>query len=196
MKGEELYEKALRFATTAHEGTFRKGTEIPYIVHPVEAAEIVRELISEYHELTEDDYKIISAALLHDVVEDTPYTAEDIRDNFGDEVAEMVAHETENKRPEIPPEQSWKIRKQEFLDSLKTAPIEAKIISFGDKLSNMRSLAEDYRNMGDKLWQKFHQKDKNEQAWYYRSLADEFVCFSESPLYKEYIRLMNEVFVG
>lgn len=81
---------AYDFAAIAHANTYRKGTRIPYIKHPIEAAEVVLEMTS--------DPSIIIATLLHDVVEDTHYSIADIQERFGGRVAELVSYETEDKR--------------------------------------------------------------------------------------------------
>ncbi|MGN0690584.1 MAG: HD domain-containing protein [Oscillospiraceae bacterium] len=190
-----VYEKALQFAAKAHKGAYRKGTKIPYIVHPVEASMIALRL---YKEIKPDSnmglYEIAAAAALHDVVEDTKYTISDIEQEFGDNIAELVRHESENKRENIPASESWRIRKEETLNHLLNAPVEAKMIAMGDKLSNMRSMAKDYRGSGDKMWDKFNMKDKNAHKWYYKSLIDIFRCFCETAAYKEYVKLCDEVF--
>lgn len=185
-KDDDICERALIFATAAHEGTFRKGSDVPYIEHPKEAADIVRTLT--------DDQDIIAAALLHDVVEDTDCTIEDIRTEFGERIASIVGHESEDKREGQDPATTWKIRKIEFLEGLRDAPPEAKMVALGDKLSNMRSTAKDFRISGDALWQKFNQKDKNEQTWYYNSIADMLSEFKDTDAWKEYSALCAEVF--
>ncbi len=85
-----IFEKAVAFAFKAHEGQRRKDGSI-YVLHPLEVAVIVGSMTN--------DEEILAAAVLHDTVEDTSVTAQDILDNFGERVAELVAHETENKRP-------------------------------------------------------------------------------------------------
>lgn len=85
-----LYEKAVVFAAIAHQGARRKGSRIPYLSHPIEAAAIVSELT--------DDEELIAAAVLHDVVEDTPVTLEEVEQYFGERIAAYVGYETEDKR--------------------------------------------------------------------------------------------------
>ncbi|MGN0607953.1 MAG: HD domain-containing protein [Oscillospiraceae bacterium] len=190
-----VYEKALKFAAKAHKGSYRKGTKIPYIVHPVEASMIAICLYNELDtKIGADIYEIAAAAALHDVAEDTKYTIDDIEYEFGRRIAELVQHESENKREGIPPEESWRIRKEEALCHLEDAPLEAKIIAMGDKLSNMRAIARDHRELGDAMWDKFNMKDKAAQSWYYNSLARVLDCFGGTSLYKEYTGLCKEVF--
>lgn len=190
-----VYEKALQFAAEAHKGSYRKGTKIPYIVHPVEASMIAIRLYYEINPKTNMDiYEIAAAAALHDVVEDTDHDIKDIEREFGCRIAEVVGHESENKREELPPEESWKIRKEEALCHLEHAPLEAKIVAMGDKLSNMRAMARDHREQGDAMWEKFNMKDVTAQAWYYRSIAKVLECFEGTNAYAEYTELCKVVF--
>ena len=106
----ELISEAVSFAAKAHDGMRRKQSNTPYIIHPLEAAVIVSTMT--------DDQHIISAAALHDVVEDTMVTLDEIEEKFGKRIAELVASETEDKRADLPPEETWHIRKEESLKVL------------------------------------------------------------------------------
>lgn len=178
--------KAIEFATKVHADQFRKGTDIPYILHPLEAATIVGTM-------TTDD-EIIAGAVLHDVVEDTDTTVEELSELFGERVAKLVAAESEDKRENLSADVTWKIRKQETLDHLIDAPIEVKMITLGDKLSNMRAIHRDYNVIGDNLWQRFNQKDKNEHHWYYQGIADCLLELKSHQAYKEYRDLIHKTF--
>lgn len=178
--------KAIEFATKVHAEQFRKGTEIPYILHPLEAATIVGTMTA--------DYEVIAGAVLHDVVEDTDTTIEQVKELFGERIAKLVAAESEDKRENLSAESTWKIRKQETLDHLKTASIDVKMITLGDKLSNIRAINRDYNAIGDKLWQRFNQKDKNEHYWYYQSIADCLWQLEKYPVYQEYCNLVKKTF--
>lgn len=185
----DLLDQAIVFAVEAHGGALRKGSSTPYILHPMEAAAIVGTMTS--------DREILAAAVLHDVVEDTGHTAAEIRARFGLRVAELVAAESENKREELPAGDTWKLRKQETLEHLQnTSDAAVKMITLGDKLSNIRAISRDYAALGDALWQRFNQKDKAEHAWYYASVAR---CLEELrvyPAWQEYDRLVRSVFGG
>ena len=181
-----VLDRAIVYATEMHEGQYRKGTNIPYILHPLEVASIVATM-------TEDE-DILAAAVLHDVLEDTDSCIEDIADIFGDAVAFLVSSETENKRATLPAADTWKIRKREKLDYLEAAPIEVKMITLGDKLSNIRAIHRDYGTIGDDLWNRFNQKDKDEHHWYYRSVADCLSELCEYSAYKEYTELVEKTF--
>ena len=181
------FARAIDFATEAHKNQRRKGSDVPYIVHPLEAAAIVQTMT--------DDEEVWVAAVLHDTVEDTPVTQDEIRENFGERVAKLVASDSEDKRENLPPEVSWKIRKEETIDYVtKTPDIAEKMVALGDKLSNMRQMARDYARLGDELWERFNQKDKNEQAWYYRSMLNATKELADYGAWQEYKKLVDEVF--
>ena len=183
---ESILDRAIIFATEAHEGQFRKGTQIPYILHPMEAAAIVSTMTT--------DPEVIAGAVLHDVVEDTDTTIEDIQKIFGDRMAFLVCSETENKRENLSAQSTWKIRKQETINHLMKAPLDVKMITLGDKLSNIRSVYRDYNTIGDMLWQRFNQKDKNEHYWYYQGIADCLTELNMHQAYKEYCDLIDKTF--
>lgn len=181
-----IVSRALTFATKAHSGAVRKGTDIPYIVHPMEAALIVSGITS--------DPELIAAALLHDTVEDTDTTIENIRDEFGERVANLVADESENKRENQCSRETWRIRKLETLSHLAAASTDAKIVALGDKLANMRAIYRDYNEIGDKLWERFNTKNPADHAWYYSSLADALAELSHTAAWQEYKELVDTVF--
>lgn len=178
---------AIDFAAKAHDGTERKKDKTPYILHPLEAAVIVGSMT--------EDKDIISAAVLHDVVEDTPITIEEIEENFGRRVRELVESETEDKRAELPPEDTWRIRKEESLVELENCSDRAvKMLWLGDKLSNMRSFYRIWKNEGDSMWQSFNQKDPALQKWYYSRIAELTSELSEYSAWLEYNELVKLVF--
>ena len=183
----DLFDEALNFTVAAHSGMYRKGGKTPYILHPMEAAVIAGTMT--------DDTEIIAAALLHDTVEDTPVTLDEIKEKFGDRVAELVACETENKREGLPPDATWQIRKEESLEKLRnTDDLGVKIVWLSDKLSNMRSFYRKYEKRGDSLWQEFNQKDKNKQFWYYDTIASLLSELKDYAAWREYDWLVKKVF--
>ena len=183
----DILDQAIGFAVKAHSGMKRKGSETPYILHPMEAAAIVGSMTT--------DREVIAAAVLHDVVEDTETTLEEIRTLFGVRVAGIVAAESENKREELPAQETWELRKKETLAHLETeTDVAVKMVALGDKLSNIRSFAREYRKRGDELWLDLNQKDPKRQAWYYMKIAKCLSELSEYDAYKEYVSLVNYVF--
>ena len=185
-EGLKVCERAIQFAAEAHKGDFRKGNHLPYIVHPMEVMVLVSQMT--------DDPEVIAAGALHDVVEDTPHTLEDIRAAFSERVAHLVAMESEDKRPDRPKSETWRIRKEESLAHDKDAPAEAKYIMLADKLSNMRATLRDYEKDGHAIWQKFNMKDEAQQEWYYRSVAEVLQSLKDEPLYREYEGILQKIF--
>ncbi len=179
--------KAIKFAVDAHGDTTRKGKNRLYILHPIEAMTIVASLTE-----TED---VLAAAVLHDVVEDAGVTKEELHDAFGETVADLVMAESEDKMRDIPSEASWKARKQATIDHLAGLKRDALLICLGDKLANMREISRDYKELYDKLWERFNQKDKEAHRWYYSSIFKILAkTFGEVPPIQEYRALLKEVF--
>ena len=183
----ELISQAIIFATEAHDGMRRKKNQSPYILHPMEAAVIVSTMT--------DDQEVMAAAALHDVVEDAGITIEAIEEKFGPRVRELVASETEDKRADRPPVETWKIRKEESLLVLRnTEDLDVLRVWLGDKLANMRSLYREWKKYGDKMWEGFNQKDPEMQAWYYCTIAEYTKRLSETSAWIEYKALTDLVF--
>ena len=181
-----ILDEAILFAAEAHSGACREGSRVPYILHPLEAAAIAAAMT--------DDLEVLAAAVLHDVAEDTPHTLEELRQRFGDRVADLVSAETEDKREGRPAAETWRIRKEETIRHLRREKrTEVKIIVMGDKLSNLRAMYRDYLKSGDGLWERFHQKDPAAHAWYYKEVGETLECLSEYPAWEEYWRLYRKI---
>lgn len=177
-----MIEEAIAFATQAHEGQFRKGTKRPFIVHPLEVGRIVATMT--------DDEEIISAAILHDTIEDCEgVTREKICERFSERVAELVVQESEDKS------KTWMERKSATIAHLKKAPREVQMIGLADKLSNMRDIDRDYPECGEELWNRFRMKDKDTIGWYYKGI---FLALQEAmsgiPAFEEYRKLVDKHF--
>lgn len=186
---QPLLDRAIEFAAVKHAGIPRKGGTIPYITHVIEAMEIVSRI-------TEDE-EIRAAAVLHDTLEDTETTKEELVRHFGQRVADLVAAESENKRKDQPEEETWWTRKKETIQHLSETATECRIIALGDKLSNIRAMYRDYQVLGDQLWERFNQKDPIMQGIYYGQLANVFGAdetLRETQAYQEYVKLASELF--
>lgn len=181
-----LLDRAIIFAVKAHAGTERRGKGYPYIVHPMEAVEIVATMTA--------DQELLAAAALHDTVEDTEVTVEQIRTEFGERIASLVADESEEMPVGVTEEASWHDRKRAAIDRLSKASHDGKIVALGDKLSNMRAIARDYAVQGDVLWNLFHTKERKDHEWHYRGLADALRELEETFAFQEFERLINQVF--
>jgi len=175
-----MIHKAIILATTAHESQLRKGSDIPYILHPMEAAVVVSRI--KY------DEDLICAALLHDVAEDAQMSYGSILAMFNKKIADLVFFQSEDKS------KSWQERKRHTIDELaKINDDDIKIICLADKLSNIRSISRDYDILGEKLWERFN-AGKDMQGWYYKNLADSFESLAEYPAYQEFKQLVSKVF--
>lgn len=177
-----MLDKAIRFATKAHEGQFRKGTRRPYIEHPIEVSEIVATM-------TEDE-EVISAAVLHDTIEDCEEISQRLlAQEFSERVAYIVAQESEDKS------RTWMERKTATIEHIRTAPREVQMVGLADKLSNMRDIDRDYPTAGEELWNRFRMKDKQIIGWYYKGVRDALEdSFNGSPAYAEYCMLIDKHF--
>ena len=182
----ELFDRAAVFAIRAHHNTERRGKGFPYIIHPMEAVEIVSTITT--------DPELLAAAALHDTIEDTDVTVDQIRAEFGERIANLVHAESDQFTEGVSEEDSWHDRKQAAIDRLAAAPHDAKIVAMGDKLSNMRAIWRDYQTKGDALWSIFHVKDKASHEWHYRGLAASLSELSDTFAYQEFVRLIDEVF--
>ena len=177
-----MINRATEFATRAHEGQVRKGTKRPYIVHPVEVADIVSTM-------TQDE-EIISAAVLHDTIEDCDrVTKEVLAKEFSERVADIVAAESEDKS------KTWMERKKATIDHMLVAPREVKMVGLADKLSNMRDINRDYPVCGEELWNRFRMKDKAVIGWYYKGIREVLARdFAGVDAYEEYCYLVEKNF--
>lgn len=176
--------KAIEFAAKAHSGQYRKGTKIPYIVHPLGVG---RTLI----ECGCPD-EVVAAGILHDTVEDTHTTLADIEREFGKKVAELVKGASEPDKSD-----TWENRKEHTIEFLKTAPVEMLMVSCADKLDNITAIRIDYQKLGEKLWSRFN-RSKDKQKWYYESLVKVFENRSgkgpEKELFKRFAYEVKKVF--
>ena len=183
-----VLDKAIVFAVKAHAGTERRGKGFPYIVHPLEAVEIVATMTT--------DQELLAAAALHDTVEDTDVTLDDIRREFGDRVAKLVEEESDVFMEGVSEADSWHERKQAAIDRLSRASRDAKMVALGDKLSNARIIYRDFVQKGDKLWSISHVKDVKEHEWHYRGLASSLKELEGTFAYTEFTDLVEKIFGG
>lgn len=183
---DERLGKAYRYAANAHYGQYRKGTAIPYFTHIITTVNYCMELT--------DDVEIIQAAILHDTIEDTSVTLQDLRQNFSERVARIVEADTEDKRRDRPASETWEIRKRETVQHLSDKPYEAKLVMLADKTANAESLFREWERIGDVVWEKFNMKDKKKQEWYFRSVADCLAEFSDTSVMKKLMEYIDRLF--
>ena len=178
-----LISRAILFATERHIHQKRKGTDLPYIVHPLEVMNILIRMNAEE--------ELVAAGILHDTLEDTATTYKELAEHFGTAVAELVAAHTHPKKND------WWETRQHALEILKDAPRPVQMLVLADKLSNLRSMAADYKLVGEQLWERFN-APKHMQSRYYSASLDALVRRSHDPAtawaYQELEALCAQVF--
>ncbi|MFA7377621.1 MAG: HD domain-containing protein [Patescibacteria group bacterium] len=167
MKLTQKIQKAINIASKLHLGQIRKGEgDLPYISHPYSVACI----LSEYT----NNEDIIVAGILHDVLEDVKgYYYADLAKEFGEEVAKIVKGVSEDKDPNIENDEkaTWEKRKNKYLDNLKDESQESMMVCCADKIHNLRSMIEAYKQQGDKLWERFN-SPADKKIWFYEEVLD------------------------
>ena len=143
----ELVESALRVAACAHRKQRRKASDIPYIVHPMAVAMLLQQA-------GVTDPEVLAAAMLHDTVEDTDVTAEQLAQEFPVRVCEIVADLTERKHNPDGTSRTWEVRKQEHIDHVKDMSADSCAVLLADKLHNLSAILFDQKNDPD-VWDRF-----------------------------------------
>lgn len=156
-------EQALRTAAFFHRHDVRKGSDTPYIAHPAAVAIILLRA-----GLTDDN--LLAAALLHDVVEDTPCTLEDLAAEFPTEVVQYVAALSEQKTDQQGNKRPWKLRKDDHLREIAQAPLPVRAIVLADKLHNLATMCCDI-DSDDNFWDRFNASPQD-ILWYNRTMVD------------------------
>jgi hypothetical protein len=140
-------ERALRYAALCHDGQKRRGEPVPYVEHVAGVAMVLDRL-----GFGED---VVIAGLLHDVVEDSEATLDEVRARFGPVVAGLVGYSSEVKTDALGVKRPWADRKRDHLAALAVAPPEARAVALADKLHNLVSIAYDLA-AGLEVWPQFH----------------------------------------
>ena len=180
-----MINRAITFATVSHANQTRKGTNIPYILHCLEAGVIAASLATEDGRVNSD---VVCAAILHDTMEDAYVSYATLKEVFNKTIADLVQSQSEDKT------KSWRERKQATIDFLQANTNKSvEIATLADKLSNMRAIASDYEKQGEALWDRFN-ADKASQYWYYSAIATSLTQLSETKPYQEYCALVEQTF--
>lgn len=179
----DLKEKAKLFAINAHRGQIRKSEpDKPMIVHPIS----VGMLLEEYGY----DEEIVAAGYLHDVVEDTKYTIEDIKNEFGEEVANLVMSASEPDKS-----LSWEERKKHTIEETKKLPLKNKLIICADKINNLEDLMLTFMKSGKRNFSVFKRGEES-QKWYYTSIYESLIYGEDEnlPIFKRLKNALDIVF--
>ena len=176
-----LSERALSFAIRAHEGQYRKSEmDKPYVIHPL----IVGSLLKKYGY----DDKVVAAGYLHDIVEETEYTIEDISRLFGGEVASLVMTATEADQS-LP----WKERKTQQIKAVANLPERNAAIICADKIANIEDLRIERKKKGGIDYSNFH-ADEMEQKWFFTSMCEALSKIIDSPMTDRFYNSICDVF--
>lgn len=179
-----LLNSAIHFATEKHAGQLRKTSKLPYILHPLETMQILSTMQADAH--------LLAAGVLHDTLEDTDATLNEIILTFGEDVADLVSSHTDD------PRKTWKERKLAEIESCKNGSPRLKMLILADKVSNLRTMHRDGMELGDKLWDCFS-APKEKQSWFYSEIQEALYEFQEykqtAPVYWEMVDLYKYLFV-
>lgn len=178
----ELIDYAIYFATKAHNGQKRKSDkEVDMIFHPFTVGMILQRANASTN--------CVIAGILHDVIEDTKYTYDDVVTEFGEEIAKIVYEVSEDKQL------SWKERKQDAIDRIKVASIEGKLVECADKISNLETMYALYEEQSEDIWKNF-KKPKEEQKWYYTEMYNAVIMNTNenNELFKRYNKILKKLF--
>jgi (p)ppGpp synthase/HD superfamily hydrolase len=182
-RGKDKIEYAIYYATKAHKNQRRKIEDVDMIFHPFTVG-----MILERNGCDED---IVAAGILHDVVEDTNHSFEDIEREFGKKVREYVYDASE-------PDKSleWEERKKHTIMHIKKAPLASKLIVACDKINNLEDLSDSIELYGEeKAWNSL-KRNKHKQKWYYTSVYESCIegVNKEHPIFKRYKRILEKLF--
>lgn len=178
ISGTDLIEQAAKIAAQAHAGQMRKGDDTPYIVHPFMVAMLLQK--NGFSDTC------IAAALVHDVLEDTDYGTDALREALGDEVLAIVLTLTEDKS--LP----WEERKKKYIESVRNGSEEAKAVSIADKIHNLKSLLTMHAQEGAGIWKVFN-RGKEQKLWFEEAMLTMFQEAWQHELVGEYEQLIEQM---
>lgn len=175
----DIIKTAIEFVKVKHADQTRKFKKEPYVNH----------LFKVYYILLENnaDETTLVAGLLHDVLEDTKTKSEEIEKIFGPEVTGIVLGETENKSL------TWKERKIERIEHIKTADLKTKMVKCADLLANIQDTHGDLMLSGNDAW-KIFKAPKEEVKWYYRSMIKNLTELKNTKMFSELVRFYKKTF--
>ena len=182
-KINDIKEKAKLFAILAHNGQVRKNEpEKAMIIHPVSVGKLL-----EYYGY---DDNVVAAGYLHDVVEDTKYLIEDIKKEFGDDIADLVMVASEPDKS-----LSWEERKKHTIKQTKTLPLRKKLVICADKINNLEDLIIKFQKTGIRDFSKFN-RGEDKQKWYYTSIYESLIYNEDEnlPIFNRLKNVLDKLF--
>ncbi len=181
-----IVDRAIGFASKEHDGQYRKSGAIPYIAHPMGVATILLQMGCRQ--------EVIAAALLHDLVEDTRVTLQEICEQFGEEVADIVDGCTELPQKYY----NWETRKLDMISKLRHASLEVKLVAAADKYHNLTDISKSKKICGSAVWNQFG-RGPEKQAWYYRAIYQSILenlpeCSAKYPVFNQLATVISDLF--
>jgi len=174
---DNIIEKAVRVSVAAHKDQIRKGDDSPYIIHPfMVALKLAKYNFSDI---------VIAAALTHDVLEDTEFPEDKLKEELGVEVLEIVKAVTNDDSLE------WEEKKKKYVESVRNGPDAAKAVAVADKIHNLESLLIAHSEQGAALWKKFN-RGKEKKLWFENEVLKMLKETWDHPLIQEYEQLLNQ----
>lgn len=170
-----LTEKATLVALKAHATQVRKSDGSPYVVHPIMVAHLLAR-----HGFSDT---VTAAAVVHDVLEDTDVSREELTAALGEEVVRIVRGVSEDTT--LP----WEERKERYAEVIGQSDASVKAVSIGDKIHNLESLLEAYEKQGPAMWKKFN-RGKEKKLWFEELMLSTFRTTWEHPLIDQYEALV------
>ncbi len=174
----DLVEKALRIMLVAHGQQKRKTDGSLYVIHPMMVAAKLAKL--------EFPDEVVAAAMIHDVLEDTDYPEQKLRQELGDKVVDIILPLSEDKSLE------WEDRKQKYIEAVKNASPETKAVSIADKIHNLENIIVTHQTMGADIWTKFN-RGKDKKMWFEQEMLKAFKSSWHHPMIAEYEKLIEQV---
>jgi len=172
-------EKAVRISVIAHKDQTRKGDDLPYIIHPV----MVALKLAQYN----FPDMVIAAALAHDVLEDTDFPEDQLKEELSEDGVEIIRAVTNDATPQL----SWEEKKRRYVETVRNGPEGAKAVAVADKIHNLESLLVAYSEQGPKLWERFN-RGKEQKLWFENQVLTMLKESWQHPLIDEYEYLLNQ----
>ncbi len=173
-----LIEKAIRIAVVAHKEQIRKTDSSPYVAHPLMVAfKLMKHNFSD---------EVIAAAITHDVLEDTEFPEEKLKEELGDEVLAIIKGVSEDTDLE------WEKRKEKYIESVKNGGEEIWAVSIADKIHNAESLIDFHGEHGPDTWGKFS-RPKDQKLWFEEEMLKMLQESWQHPLVDEYKVLVDRL---
>lgn len=173
-----LIEKAARIAIVAHADQKRKSDGFPYIIHPFMVA--IKLMKHGFDDV------VIASGLVHDILEDTKFSEEEMRQELGNEVVEIVKTLAEDKSLQ------WEERKEKYVQAVRNGSDTAKAVSIADKIHNTENIIATYKQIGSEIWKKFN-RGKEKKVWFENEMLKMFKKTWSHPLIGEYEALLKQM---